>query len=73
MADLGISGLDVLEEMNTSNLFHLVDLNIGKCKMVVAASSNYDYDSIVKSGSRISVASKYTKLPKTFLFQRSTR
>ena len=28
VADLGISGLDVLEEMNTSNLFHLVDLNI---------------------------------------------
>ena len=39
VADLGISGLDVLEEMNTSNLFHLVDLNIGKSKMVVAASS----------------------------------
>ena len=24
VADLGISGLDVLEEMNTSNLFHLL-------------------------------------------------
>ena len=66
VADLGISGLDVLEEMNTSNLFHLLDLNIGKCKMVVAASSDYDYDAIVKSGSRISVASKYTKIATNF-------
>ena len=35
VADLGISGLDVLEEMNTSNLFHLLDLNIGNAKWLL--------------------------------------
>ena len=70
VADLGISGLDVLHEMNTSNLFYLLDLNIGKCKMVVAAPYDYDYDSIVKSGSRISVASKYIKIATNFFYSK---
>ncbi|MPN08179.1 ATP phosphoribosyltransferase [bioreactor metagenome] len=39
-ADLGVAGKDILMEY-TPDVYELLDLNIGKCRMAVAAKKNY--------------------------------
>ncbi|HEY4371066.1 MAG TPA: ATP phosphoribosyltransferase [Burkholderiales bacterium] len=63
-ADLGVAGYDVLLEHDAKHgidgLYRPVDLNIGRCRMMVAVSEDFDYDAAVKQGARIRVATKYT-------------
>jgi ATP phosphoribosyltransferase len=60
-ADLGIAGKDVLVEHGGEGLYQPVDLNIAKCRMMVATPVGFDYDAAVRRGARLRVATKYTK------------
>jgi len=68
-ADLGVAGLDVLLEHAAEasagggvGLYRPLDLKIARCRLSVAVREDFDYDSAVKQGSRIRVATKYTHL-----------
>ena len=60
-ADLGVAGLDVLLEHGGSGLYRPLDLKIGRCRMSVAVHQDFDYAAAVKQGSRIRVATKFTR------------
>ncbi|HYJ18790.1 MAG TPA: ATP phosphoribosyltransferase [Burkholderiales bacterium] len=58
-ADLGIAGKDVLLEHGGSGLYQPLDLQIAKCRMMVAAQNGFDYEGAVRRGARLRVATKY--------------
>ena len=58
-ADLGIAGKDVLIEHGGAGLYQPLDLNIAKCRLCVAAPTDFDYAAAIKRGARIRVATKY--------------
>ena len=60
-ADLGVAGKDVLIEHGGEGLYAPLDLKIAQCRMMVAIPEGFDYDSAVRQGARLKVASKYTK------------
>ena len=60
-ADLGVAGKDVLIEHGGEGLYSPLDLNIAKCRMMVAVREGFDYENAVRQGNRLKVASKYTK------------
>lgn len=60
-ADLGIAGKDVLDEHGGEGIYQPLDLNIAKCKMMVAVREDFDYDASVRSGARLKVVTKYVK------------
>ncbi|PSJ18110.1 ATP phosphoribosyltransferase [Nitrosomonas supralitoralis] len=60
-ADLGIAGKDVLLEHGGAGLYQPLDLNIARCRMMVAAPISFDYDSAVRQGARLRVATKYVQ------------
>jgi ATP phosphoribosyltransferase len=54
-ADLGIAGKDTLLEHGSQGLYQPLDLQIAKCRISVAVRSDFDYQSAVKKGSRLTV------------------
>ncbi len=60
-ADLGIAGRDVLYEHDGSGLYQPLDLQIAKCRMMVAVREGFDYAGSVRRGARLKVATKYVK------------
>ncbi|MBA2351615.1 MAG: ATP phosphoribosyltransferase [Burkholderiales bacterium] len=58
-ADLGVAGRDVLAEQGDAGLYQPLDLQIARCRMVVATAQDYDYESEVRRGARLRVATKY--------------
>ena len=58
-ADMGIAGKDVLIEHGGEGLYQPVDLDIAKCRMMVAVPVGFDYAGKVKRGARLRVATKY--------------
>jgi ATP phosphoribosyltransferase len=60
-ADLGIAGKDVLLEHGGAGLYQPLDLRIAKCRMMVAVPDEFDYESAVRQGARLRVATKYLK------------
>lgn len=60
-ADLGVAGRDVLIEHDGDGLYQPVDLRIARCRMSVAVRADFDYAAAVRQGSRIRVATKYTR------------
>jgi len=61
-ADLGIAGRDVLIEHGGDGLYQPLDLNIAKCKMMVAVENGFDYQNAVRQGARLKIATKYPKI-----------
>jgi ATP phosphoribosyltransferase len=61
-ADLGIAGKDVMLEHGGEGLYQPVDLNIGRCRMCVAAPLGFDYANAVRRGARLRVATKYVNV-----------
>ncbi|MDC0933384.1 ATP phosphoribosyltransferase [Arcobacteraceae bacterium] len=61
-ADLGVVGLDVLEEKEY-DLIKLLDLKIGQCKVAIGLKAG---DKIDWSKSKITVATKHTTIAKRF-------
>ncbi len=60
-ADLGIAGKDVLDEHGGEGLYQPIDLQIAKCKMMVAVREDFDYLGSIRSGARLKVVTKYVK------------
>lgn len=60
-ADLGIAGKDVLHEHGGFGLYQPLDLNIARCRMMVAVPKGFDYDSAVRQGARLRIATKYVQ------------
>ncbi|HVY06047.1 MAG TPA: ATP phosphoribosyltransferase [Burkholderiales bacterium] len=60
-ADLGIAGKDVLLEHGGTGLYQPLDLDIAKCRMMVAVPASFDYETAVRQGARLRVATKYLK------------
>ncbi|MDP2783041.1 MAG: ATP phosphoribosyltransferase [Sulfurimicrobium sp.] len=58
-ADLGIAGKDVLHEHGGDGLYQPLDLQIARCRMMVAVPQGFDYEGAVKQGARLRVATKY--------------
>src|SRR6266481_8286142 len=60
-ADIGIAGKDVLNEHGGAGLYQPVDLNIARCRMMVAVRDDFDYEFAVRQGARLRVATKYVQ------------
>ena len=60
-ADLGVAGKDVLLEHGGAGLYQPLDLQIAKCRMMVAVQQGFDYERHVRQGSRLKVATKYVQ------------
>jgi ATP phosphoribosyltransferase len=62
-ADIGITGKDVLLEQSDREVYELLDLGFGKCRMVVAAREDGDAlgESLRRLG-RVRVATKYPRI-----------
>jgi len=55
-ADMGVAGKDVLLENDVSNLYELVDLQIARCRLMLASLPDADLEK-----SRLKIATKYTR------------
>jgi ATP phosphoribosyltransferase len=60
-ADLGIAGKDVLMEYEGDGLYELLDLKIGRCKLMVAEPASLASKDDPKSWTRLRIATKYVK------------
>lgn len=60
-ADLGVAGKDVLNEHGGDGLYQPLDLEIARCKMMVAVRDDFDYFGSVRQGARLKVVTKYVK------------
>ncbi|SFP33654.1 ATP phosphoribosyltransferase (homohexameric) [Nitrosomonas cryotolerans] len=60
-ADIGIGGKDVLLEHGGAELYQPLDLNIARCRMMVAVREGFDYESAVCQGARLRIATKYLR------------
>ena len=60
-ADLGVAGKDVLMEQGGEGLYQPLDLEIARCRMVVATRRGFDWPGTVQRGARIRVATKYVR------------
>src|SRR5690606_25634583 len=63
-AHIGIAGKDVLYEhmeQHPGGLYQPVDLNIARCRLCGAVAEGFDYHSAGKQGSRLPIATKYTR------------
>jgi len=63
-ADFGIVGKDTLVEYNANNIYIPLDLNIAKCRMVLAGLPN------CSPGARIKVATKYVKCASDYFIKK---
>ncbi len=61
-ADLGVAGKDVLLEHGGEGLYQPLDLEIGRCRMVVATRRGFDWAGSVQRGARLRVATKYVNI-----------
>ena len=65
-ADLGIAGKDVLAEHGGEGLYQPLDLDIARCRMMVAVKKGFDYEGAVQQGARLRVATKYVRITRDF-------
>ncbi|MDB5946606.1 MAG: phosphoribosyltransferase [Ramlibacter sp.] len=69
-ADLGVTGLDTLIEHGSQGLYQPLDLKIARCRVSVAVRSDFDYESAVRQGSRLRVATKYVSIAREFFAEK---
>ncbi|MDA9210653.1 ATP phosphoribosyltransferase [Methylophilaceae bacterium] len=69
-ADLGIAGKDILDEYKGVGLYQPLNLNIAKCKMMVACRKDFNYKENIKKGKRLRVASKYIDVARKHFAQK---
>ena len=60
-ADIGVAGKDILMEAG-SDVYELLDLNVGKCRMAVAGPAGFVYD----SSNELRVATKFVNVAREF-------
>lgn len=61
-ADFGIAGKDVLIEHGGDGLYQPLDLQIAKCRMMVAVRKGFNYEAVSQPGSRLRIATKYPNI-----------
>lgn len=61
IADVGVAGKDVIDE-NSPDVYELMDLNIGKCRLAVCAVNGYKDD----PSEKIRVATKFVNCAKRY-------
>ena len=59
-ADLGVCGLDVIKEFPSAEIFPVLDLGIGKCRLSVAGKKAAKLD--LENRSHVRLATKYTSI-----------
>ena len=65
-ADLGVTGKDVLLEHGGRGLYQPLELGIARCHMAVAVPAGFDYARQARPGNRLSVATKYPGITRSF-------
>ena len=65
-AQIGIAGEDVIQEFSYSEIYSILNLNIGYCRLSVAASSKLIKKEDPSIWSNIRVATKYPNITKKF-------
>ena len=70
-AELGIAGDDVIQEYDYSEIYAPLDLNIGHCRLSVAAPTKLISKEDPSTWSNIRVATKYPNLSKKFFANKS--
>tara|TARA_B100000686_G_C16451390_1_gene792251 strand:- start:135 stop:785 length:651 start_codon:yes stop_codon:yes gene_type:complete len=65
-AHLGIAGDDVIQEFDYSEVYAPIDLNVGHCRLSVAALKSLLSEEDPKTWSNIRIATKYPNLTKSF-------
>lgn len=63
-ADIGVCGKDVIEEFSSKEIFPLLDLSIGKCRLAIAAKNEKEAN--LENISHIRVATKYVEIARDF-------
>ena len=66
-ADLGVVGLDVLQEQEY-NLINLLDLKIGKCKLCIGIKAG---DTLNWNKSELKIATKHTRIAKKYFEEKA--
>lgn len=69
-AQLGICGSDVLMEFDYDNIYSLLDLGVGKCRLSIAAPKEYERNEDFWNNSHIRVATKYTNFTKKYFAEK---
>jgi len=69
-ADMGIAGKDVLYEHGGAGLYQPLDLQIARCRMMVAVPEGFDYENVVHQGARLRVATKYLQIAREHFARR---
>lgn len=69
-AHLGVAGSDVLMEFDYPDLYTPLDLNIGHCRLSLAAPENIDNDNSMLRASHIRVATKYPNITNRYFADR---
>ena len=59
-ADLGVCGLDVIKEFPSAEIFPVLDLGIGKCRLSVAGKKSAKLD--LENRRHVRLATKYTSI-----------
>ena len=70
-AQIGIAGDDVIQEYSYSEVYAPLDLNIGHCRLSVAAPLNLIKNEEPSTWSNIRVATKYPNITKKFFAKKS--
>ncbi|MGD8569262.1 MAG: ATP phosphoribosyltransferase [Gammaproteobacteria bacterium] len=65
-ADVGVAGKDVLLEHGGEGLYEPVDLQIAKCRLMVAGKASQPAQDDLSSGRRLRVATKYINSARRF-------
>ena len=65
-AQIGVAGEDVIKEFNYSEIYAPLDLNIGHCRLSVAALKTLLKKEDPETWSNIRIATKYPKIAKDF-------
>jgi ATP phosphoribosyltransferase len=72
-AAIGISGSDVIDEFDNENIYSILDLNVGKCRMSVAATKGLLHKEELSRWSHIRVATKYPKTTKEYFAKKGVQ
>lgn len=72
-AAIGVAGSDVITEFDNNEVYSLLDLEIGKCRMSVAATNDLIKEEDPSCWSHIRVATKYPKTTKEYFAKKGVQ
>ena len=72
-AAIGVAGSDVISEFDNNEVYSMLDLGIGKCRMSVAATKGLIKEEDPSRWSHIRVATKYPRITKEFFAEKGVQ